>query len=177
MKSRIKFFLFFILLIIVLLIYTVHMLIWIDNNTIFSVDDLTLEQELFIQQETDVVFPSNATIDKVYFYDTWGNDTLRTFMIEIIMPKKSYEELAKTIPTTSESNKSLKLIKENDNSTRVELRYYVHGYSNLEEFIKKSGYENITYKTIYAIRNLIPAILISFIPLIPYKKISNLLKL
>lgn len=176
MKSLIKFILSFFLLVVGLLIYSFNSIIWIDNNTRFTIENCDLQQQLVIEEELGIVFPENLTIDKLFFYATWGNDTRRSFIFEITVSKSTYEQLKEAIPSANKPSLTMKILEEKQESYKVTIHYSVFGHSDIEKLLRNEGYENTTYKTCVLLIKLVLVILISLIPLIPFKKLLRFLE-
>ena len=168
-KNKIKYILSVIIFIIGFVFYMGYMIIWQDNHTTFTIYDCTKSQKETIQKEINVDFPDSVVINEIIYYWNWGNDIPRTYSMKLQMNIQDYEEFV--IEDTNHI--SIKPLEQNDKIYTIQMIYISDTYTPLASWMEDNGQENIGYKRSVAIAVFAMLIIISLIPLIPYKKILN----
>lgn len=148
------------------------MMIWLDNNTIYTMEHITETQNAILKEEMGIDQFEDVLIKKVTHKATWGNDIRRYFRVIAYVP-------------TSCSNLSEYIIENEDRFTggktinmdnETEFSYYSTGYNPLERYIMEEGIENTAYKSKVSLGWLIVVILLNCLILIPYGRIYNYFK-
>lgn len=169
-KNKIKYILAVIIFLLGFIFYVGFMIIWQDNHTTYTLFDCTESQKEIIRKEINVYFPDSVEIDEIIYYWTWGNDISRTYNMILHMNIDDYEEFV--IEDTNHI--SINVIEQNDIICTMQMIYISDTYTSLAGWMEDNGQENIGYKRGVGIAIFFLLIIISLIPLIPYKKIAYL---
>ncbi len=170
--KKIKYIIFFIALLISYFIYLFYMMIWLDNNTVYTMENITETQNAILKDEMGINQFEDVLIQKVTHNSTWGNDIRRSFRVIAYVPT-SCSNLSEYIIENEDrftGGKSINM----DNET--EFSYYSTGYIPLERYIMEEGIENTVYKNMVSLAWLIVVILLNCLILIPYKRIGKYFK-
>lgn len=166
MKNKIRGILSIVIFFVGFVYYLGYIFIWMDNNTTYTLYNCTDSQKEFIGKEINVDFPDDAVIDEIIYYWTWGNDTPRFFSIKMHLNAKDYKKLV----LKDSEYLQVKEIQYNNESYNLQLNYVADKYVDLVGWMTENGKENIKYKRRVAMNYFLILIIISLIPIIPYKK-------
>ena len=179
MSHKIKYILSVIIFLLGFIFYMGYMIIWQDDHTIYTLEQCNDSQQKIIYQEFDIVFPESTVIDKIIYYKTWGNDTPRTYSIEIHMDADDYNEFSSQFSDSIGMNdghyEAIRDMAQDDKLCFIKITYMTERYTSFESWMIENGEENMGYKRIIAALLFLCLILVSLLPMIPYRKIGKLL--
>lgn len=179
MSHRIKYILSVIIFLLGFIFYMGYMIIWQDGHTKYTLEQCNDSQQKIIYQELNIAFPESTVIDKIIYYMAWGNDTPRTYSMEIHMDADDYSEFSSqfsdSIDMSDGHYKAIKNMTQDDKLCYIKITYITERYTPFESWMKENGEENIGYKRIIAALLFLCLILVSLLPMIPYRKIVKLL--
>lgn len=181
MSHKIKYVLSVIIFLLGFIFYMGYMIIWQDNHTIYTLKQCNDRQQEVVQQELGIAFPKSTVIDEITYYWTWGNDTQRTYDMEMRMDANDYKEFSALFSDgvyalngagmNDGRYATIKDIKQDDKLCFIKMIYASEGHTSFASWMEENGKENTGYKRIVAALLFLCLILISLLPVIPYKKI------
>lgn len=158
-----------------------YIIIWQDNHTIYTLNQCNDSQQETIQQELGMIFPESTVIDEVIYYWTWGNDTRREYDLEIHMDVNDYKEFSALFSDGVYEPKGAGMndkrcviisdIVQKDELCSIKMAYISGRYTSFASWMEENGKENIEYTRMVAALLFFILILVSLLPVIPYKKI------
>lgn len=179
MSHKIKYILSVIIFLLGFIFYMGYMIIWQDGHTIYTLEQCNDSQQKIIYQELDIAFPESTVIDKIIYYMAWGNDTPRTYSMEIHMDADDYNEFSSQFSDSISMNnghyEAIRDMTQDDKLCFIKMTHMTERYTPFERWMKENGEENMGYKRIIAALLFLCLILVSLLPMIPYRKICKLL--
>lgn len=167
MKRKWKYLLTIVIFLVGFAIYMYGIMIWQDNNTVYTVRNCTQNQKEVIEAEIGTSFPTSALVEEIKYRYTWGNDIPRYYEIVLHMTKEEYQKL-----NVEENEKiSLGSVKPMEDTCEVVVFYRTEGYTQLATWMTEQGEENRGYKNAVSVAWFVVLIVVSSVPLLPYKKI------
>lgn len=166
MKKKVKYIAAVIIFLIGFVCYLYGILIWQDNNTVYTLQDCTQSQKEKIESEIGIVFPTEALVEEIKYRYTWGNDIPRYYEMKVSMTRDAYQTFK-----IEDTPVSLGEVKSLGDDCIVEVFYRSDGYTPLASWMTEQGEENRGYKNAVAAAWFVVLVIVSCIPIVPYKKI------
>lgn len=166
-KNKFKYIFSVLIFIFGFFFYIGFIVLWQDNHTTYTLRNCTKNQKEIIQKKINVDFPDSTEINEIVYYWTWGNDIPRTFSMELQMNIKDYENLV--IEDTNYI--MIKDVLQDDKICKIHMFYTSDAYTPLASWMEKNGQENIGHKRSVSVILFFVLVIVSLMPLIPYKKI------
>lgn len=166
MKQKIKYIASSVIFLIGFVCYLYGILIWQDNNTVYAIQNCTQGQKEKLESEIGIVFPVEALIEEIKYRYTWGNDIPRYYEMKVRMTRDAYQTFK--IEDTTVSLGEVKLL---GDDCIVEVFYRSDGYTPLAAWMTEQGEENRGYKNTVAAAWFVVLVIVSCVPIVPYKKI------